>query len=385
MILISRRTAALWMVSILLVLSGCGGAATHSNSSSSAPKAGMTFVHPGAVNGKADLDFVKKQIAAGKQPWTSAFNEMKILATPGIRTTAPTTENSQKSDARKAYANALAWYFTDDKTYAENAIRILNVWGQTFTGYPVGDGQSQLQGGWIGALLGPAAEIMRGYPGWSPADMAKVQSMFKEQFYPVLNTMSTWNGNVDLTQIDAMLNIAVFNEDEAEFKLGLQRIQARFPAYFYLKSDRGVPSIAGDGGSISAFWSHPTQWVDGLTQETCRDNNHHAQFGIASALHAAEVAWNQGVDIYTPHTERLVAALELMAAQMLTDTMQGTCVNNVTTQDLYDTWEVGYHHFHNRKGLSLPNTQKLITTQVRRNGINDWNIFYESLTHAGQE
>lgn len=385
MILISRRTAALWMVSILLVLSGCGGAATHSNSSSSAPKAGMTFVHPGAVNGKAELDFVKKQIAAGKQPWTSAFNEMKTLATPGTRTTAPTTENSQKSDARKAYANALAWYFTDDTTYAENAIRILNVWGQTFTGYPAGDGQSQLQGGWIGALLGPAAEIMRGYAGWNPADTAKVQTMFKEQFYPVLNTMSTWNGNVDLTQIDAMLNIAVFNEDEAEFKLGLQRIQARFPAYFYLKSDGGVPAIAGDGGSISAFWSHPTQWVDGLTQETCRDNNHHAQFGIASALHAAEVAWNQGVDVYTPHTERLVAALELMAAQMLTDRMQGTCVNNVTTQDLYDTWEVGYHHYHNRKGLSLPNTQKLITTQVRRNGINDWNIFYESLTHAGQE
>jgi hypothetical protein len=33
-------------------------------------------------------------------------------------------------------------------------------------------------------------------------------------------------------------------------------------------------------------------------------------------------------------------------------------------------------------GLRLPNTEKLITTEVRRRGMNDWNIFYETLTHA---
>ena len=32
-----------------------------------------------------------------------------------------------------------------------------------------------------------------------------------------LMTASAWNGNVDLTQIDAMLGIAVFNEDQALF------------------------------------------------------------------------------------------------------------------------------------------------------------------------
>ena len=44
--------------------------------------------------------------------------------------------------------------------------------------------------------------------------------------------------------------------------------------------------IAGDNGNVTAFWSNPTQWVDGLTQETCRDNNHHAQFGMSGALGA---------------------------------------------------------------------------------------------------
>ena len=411
----NKRIAAFLILLVFVVASGCGGAATTSDSaggnvpSSLTPVSsplpitltstpiptrvpfqarvpGTPFIHPGALNSQADLDFVKAQIAAGQNPWARAFNEMKTYAIRNKNTTtAPMTESAQKLDGRRAYANALAWYYTGDVKYAENAIGILNVWGTTFEGYPTADGQNQLQGGWIGSLLGPAAEIMRGYSGWDPADMAKVQTMFREKFYPVLNTPSTWNGNVDLTQIDAMLSIAVFNDDEAEFNLGLQRMEARFPAYFYLKSDGGVPAIAGDGGDINKFWNNPTLWVDGLTQETCRDNGHHTQFGMASALHAAEVAWNQGVDVYDEHSDRFVAAMELLATQILTGDMQGTCVNNFTTSDLYDTWEVGYNHYHNRMGIELPITYKLITTRVRQAGMNDWNIFYETLTHAGAE
>jgi hypothetical protein len=97
------------------------------------------------------------------------------------------------------------------------------------------------------------------------------------------------------------------------------------------------------------FWSNPKSWVDGLTQETCRDNGHHAQYGLASALHAAEVAWNQGVDVYGENASRYTAALELMATQIQTGDMQGTCANNTPTNDVFATWEVGYNHFHNRK------------------------------------
>ncbi len=268
----------------------------------------MKFAHPGGVDGKAELDFVKAKIASGEQPWIGVFNKMKELASPGTNKSAPMDENGQKVDGKKAYANALAWYYTGDESYAKNAIGVLNVWGRTFQGYSPVDGQNLLQGGWIGSLLGPAAEIMRSYSGWAPAEIANVQAMFKKSFYPVLNKMSTWNGNVDLTQIDAMMNIAVFCEDEAEFAMGLQRLRSRSCNYFYLKSD----DIPDDNG----FWSNPKSWVDGLTQETCRDNGHHAQYGLASALHAAEVAWNQGFDVYGENSDRYVAALELMALQL---------------------------------------------------------------------
>ena len=358
--------------------------------------ASMTFVHPGAVNSKHDLDFVKAKIKAGEQPWKDAFNEMKSFATGGVSPLEyidprdNTQSNISKVEGRKAYANALCWYYTDDTAYAKQAIAVLNAWS-TFKGITGIDDQKMLHAGWIGALFGPAAEIMRGYSKWDTADIRKVVAMFKRAYYPLLNTASTWNGNVDLTQIDALMNIAVFCEDETEFKIGLNRLKARNPAYFYLESDNTISrSISGSNYPYSwGFWNAstnitdlPTLWEDGLTQESCRDNNHHSQFALASALHAAEVAWNQGIDVYHDNMQRYTTAMELMAVQCLTGTMQGTCKNNVTASDLFDTWEVGYNHYHNRLGIKLPKTEQLIKERLRTEGMSEWNIFFESLTHS---
>ena len=43
--------------------------------------------------------------------------------------------------------------------------------------------------------------------------------------------------------------------------------------------DGPVPKlIAGDQGNSQKFWFSPSKWIDGLTQKTCRDNGHHAQY-----------------------------------------------------------------------------------------------------------
>ncbi len=49
----------------------------------------------------------------------------------------------------------------------------------------------------------------------------------------------------------------------------------------------------------------------------------------------------------------------------LSEKKQGTCANNVTTDLIFDTWKVGYNHYHNRKGISLPNTEKLIIEMMK--------------------
>ena len=87
--------------------------------------------------------------------------------------------------------------------------------------------------------------------------------------------------------------------------------------------------------------------------------------------------------MYTENQERYTAAMELLATQLHTGSMQGTCRNDVASPDRYDTWEVGYNHFHNRVGVDLPNTRKLILEQIRPRAPRAvWNLVYETLTHA---
>ena len=65
---------------------GSGGspvAGTAGDNSSPAGHAGSgqasvtVFVHPGALDAKAELDFVKGQIQAGAQPWTGEYDRIK--------------------------------------------------------------------------------------------------------------------------------------------------------------------------------------------------------------------------------------------------------------------------------------------------------------------
>ena len=343
------------------------------------------FVHPGGVVGQAELDVVKGKLAAGEEPWTSALGKLRGLAVAGRFDKAPRGEADQKEHARQAYANSLVWATTGDDAAARRGIAILNVWGRTFTGFVPAEGQNLLVAGWIGALLAPAAELLRDHPDWKPADRERVKTMFNTAFVPALERMSPWNGNVDLTQIDALMNIAVFCEDERLLSLGLERLRRRSPAYFHLASDaEAARAIEGDGGNVAAFWSRPATWPDGLTQESCRDNGHHAQFALASALHAAEVAWQQGIDVYAEQRDRSVAAMELLARQLLERSMLGCCGadRDATTGDLYDTFAVGYHHYHHRLGIDLPHTERLLREEIRRRGQSDWNIFFETFTHG---
>jgi hypothetical protein len=170
-----------------------------------------------------------------------------------------------------------------------------------------------------------------------------------------------------------MMSIAVFCDDTTEFNSGIRRLESRTPNYFYLTSDGARSDVK--------VWYYPCKWVDGLTQETCRDNGHHTQFAMASALNAAEIAWHQGVDVYGEFQDRYIASMELLADELNTGSMKGVSANNAATADLYDTFEVGYNHYHNRRWISLPNTWKLLTSRVRDKSSSDWNILYETLTH----
>jgi len=325
------------------------------------------MVHPGTRSASAyELDFVKSKIALGAQPWTDHLNSAKYAG-----------------GSETALGKALHWYLTGDVASADAAIAALKTWN-THTPYEPpptnGGNQSSLEGAWAATVLAPAAEIMSQYSGWSEADKNDTKNMFRTVFLPAMLKMSYWNGNVDLTQIDALLSIAVFLDDQTSFDIGIERLKKRLPAYFYLESDAASVRTYANGTYNWSGVNAPVQWVDGITQESCRDNGHHAQFAIAAALSALETAYLQGVDLYTEHQERMVDAMELMALQLNSNDMQGAC-NGEVTADRYNTLEIGYNHYHNRKGIAMPETQAEIVKELR-DGANQFNMFHETLTNA---
>ena len=152
----------------------------------------MTFVHSGALNSKAELDLVKAKIQAGAQPWKGEFDSLKnsreARRSPHGRVKINSGNHdasASREDAIAAYSQALLWYYSGDAIYARRAMAILNSWAQ-LQAFTAGSDLDRLQAGWVGAVLAPAAEIMRGYPGWTASEIGNLQAMFKRAFYPQL-------------------------------------------------------------------------------------------------------------------------------------------------------------------------------------------------------
>src|SRR5437763_1870731 len=145
------------------------------NSASPTPaKSSAGFYHPGILVNRAQLDFIKAKVAAGAQPWKAAFEAAK--ADPiGALDYKPhawqTCEcgpfskpdlgcKDEQRDSAAAYTQALLWYITGNKTYAENAIKIMDAWSYTLTGGHK-NSNGPVQAAWCAEEFPRAAEIIR--------------------------------------------------------------------------------------------------------------------------------------------------------------------------------------------------------------------------------
>jgi hypothetical protein len=350
------------------------------------------FVHPGVIVNRKQLDEIKRRVKAGIEPQKTAFAQLQAHALGALDYTpqpVPTVEcgpfskpdigcKAEQGDSEAAYAQALLWYVTGKKAYAENAIKIMNAWASTLTGGHT-NANGPVQAAWTGEVWPRAAEIIRySYKGWKPSDIEKFKTMLKTQYVPVLLEGSGENGNKELAQSEALINIGVFNDDRATFNAGLDMWRGRAPATIYLASDGPAPLQPPKWGP--AIWGNKgfiPQLADGLQQETARDSGH-AALAFAALAGAAETARQQGVDLYGEQRDRIVAALEFNA--------QYLPPNNVPAPEnlefgLHPTWEMAYNHFHDRLGIALPKMEKVLQGN-RPTGVNHM-MNWETLTHAG--
>ena len=291
----------------------------------------------------------------------------------------------EKRDVVAAYTHALLWQLTGEKAHAEKAIEIMNAWSAVLREHK--GHNAPLQSSWIGSVFPRAAEIIRyTYPEWKPAEIERFSQMLRTAYLPYIEEdRADFNGNWELSMIEAMIAIGVFNDDEALFQKGVSMWRKRVPAYFYLKRDGDLPVPPPLGGKDSKeelieYWQGQTTFVDGLAQETCRDFGH-TFYGLAAMVNAAETARQQGVDLYGEEAERITTAMEFHAAFVLGKPVPRWLRGGRLRISDGSTWEIAFNHYHNRLGMDLPQTEKVILTRARPTG-SDHHMNWETLTHA---
>ncbi|MBO3748442.1 alginate lyase family protein [Streptosporangiaceae bacterium NEAU-GS5] len=361
-----------------------------------APARAATFVHPGVLVSKAQLDFIRSKVNSGAQPWKAAYDAMianslaSLSRTPKPRSVVECGPYSnpnngctdEREDALAAYTDALAWYISRNSAYAKKAIQLMDAWSATITSHT--NSNAPLQTGWAGSVWPRAAEIIRyGYTGGWP-NMSRFGTMLRTVYLPKVAGGSSSNGNWELVMMEAAAGIAIFLDDRAAYDSAIAKFRNRARAYIYLTSDGPYPN--SPGGSIDTpaeivdYWQGQSTFVDGLSQETCRDFTH-TGYGIASISHVAETSRIQGGDLYPELTDRLRHALGFHTKYELGTAVPAWLCGGSLTLGLGPVTEVGFNGLHFRLGVGMANTQTY-TEQHRPAGTNKLFVAWETLTHA---
>ncbi|MET9866458.1 alginate lyase family protein [Streptomyces sp. NPDC006386] len=377
----------------LLLVSGASGLLASGTARAAAqdPTGARAFTHPGLLHSADDLARMKAAVAAKESPVYDGFLALaahaRSKATYTVQNTGQITswgrgptnfQNQAVADSAAAYQTALMWCVTGERAYADKSRDILNAWSASLKAVTGADGP--LGAGLQAFKFVNAAELLRhsGYDGWAKEDIARCEESFLRVWYPAISGYMLYaNGNWDLTSVQSILAIGVFCEEPTLFEDAL-----RFAA-------------AGAGnGSVR----HRIVTDAGQGQESGRDQGHE-QLAVGLLADAAQVAWNQGVDLYAFDDNRLLKNVEYAARYNLggdvpfvpdldrTGKYVKKTVSAVGRGNLPPIYEMAYAHYAGVRGLDTPYTKAAVfrgTGGARVvEGSNDDLPSWGTLTFAG--
>ncbi|MFI6095480.1 alginate lyase family protein [Lentzea sp. NPDC051213] len=386
--MVTRSCAVLIALLATLLVPVTGPAAT------AAP---ATFVHPGVLVSRPQLDFMRAKVQAGAQPWKLAYDRMmaskyadlnRVPKPRAVVECGPYTNpnygcTDEREDALAAYTLSLAWYVTRDNRYATKAIQLMDAWSATIRDHT--NSNAKLQTAWSASSWPKAAEIIKHVYGNWP-NSARFGTMLRTVYLPeIQNGLANTNGNWELSMMEASLGIAVFLEDRAAYDKAVGIFRTRIQAFIYLTTDGALPRTPPGSGidtraEIVSYWHNQSTFVDGLAQETCRDFAH-TGYGLAAAAHFAETARHQGQDIWGEIRERMRHAWGLHTRYQNGEPVPSWLCGGAYSRELGPTSEVSFNALSTRLGIAMANTQRYTEGQ-RPQGTDNLFIAWETLTHA---
>jgi hypothetical protein len=331
--------------------------ATQREEAASAQGTRRPIVHPGILQTRADLEFMKAKIQAGAEPWKSAWNvwlagavgSLDFKPQPvahvvrGAYDAGDSGGQALQQSASAAENHALQWYVTGDEAHARKTIEIFDAWSGMLADFFEND--AMLLAGWTGGQFCNAAEILRAtYPAWSRSSEQQFKRMLLTVYVPLLRMFyPEANGNWDAAIMYTLLAIGVFCEDHNLME----------SVYRHFRT-----------GPVNSGITHYV-YPSGQCEESCRDQGH-TQLGLAYFANTCVVAWNQGVDLFAEADNRLALGFEYTARYMLGEDVP--CYGKISEQTrgrFSDTYQVILQHYRYDKHMAMPYTEKAAAKVVR--------------------
>lgn len=309
-----------------------------------------SWVHPGVFQRSSDLDFMKAQVLARKEPWISAWNRMLAQPTSSLEfMPEPVThivrgsygagqvgDREINASLDAAQSHTLQWIVTGRVEHAQKAASIVDAWSSRLADFSGND--AMLLAGWTGGRWADTAEILKAtWRGWPEASVRLCERMFRTVYVPLLERFfPEANGNWDAAMMHSLLGIAVFCEDRPLF----DRVVAH---YRY-----------GPCSSSIVRYVYPS----GQCEESARDQAH-TQLGLGYFARTSLIAWNQGVDLFGEAANRLALGFEYTARYMLGEQVYAYGTISPQSRERLDDWyELPLQHFQNDRGIAMPYTER---------------------------
>jgi len=327
------------------------------------PEFAFAFAHPGILHSAQDLDRMRSAVDAKTDPIWSGFQALAADSRSSFDYAARNTgqittwgrgpsnfQNETASDAAAAYQNALMWSITRDVRHADKARDILDTWAQSLQGITGADGPlgASLQG----FKITNAAELLRhtDYGGWDDESFRRCQDSLRDVWYPAQSGYALFaNGNWDDSAFRTVAAIAVLCDDRVMFEDAMRY------------AVRG----AGNGSVVHRISA------DGQGQESGRDQTHE-QLALGLLADAAQLAWNQGIDLFGFAQDRILAGYEYDCEYNLGNDVPFTpsldrsgkyikTAISMTARGLNrPIYEIAYGHYVSALGKDAPYTTKAV-------------------------
>ncbi|PRP86462.1 GPI anchored protein [Planoprotostelium fungivorum] len=325
--------------------------------------ASATFVHPGLLHTSSDLARVRRHVLANEAPWNGSW----VLLSQHTRNSNYVPRNTsfinrgtvgQQNypllyiDLAYAYTFSVSWAVTGNVSHAKAAGRILDAWSSSLQ-LINGTSDKYLASGIYGYAFAQSAELLRSYDGWT--GLQQFQKMLLEVFYPMNKAfLDHHNGqdvyhywaNWDLCNTASMMAVGILTDNQTMFDY----------AYNYFLNGEGMGTL------------HNTLWKvydvdDGMCQlqESGRDQGH-SQLDLALLQSIAQMAFNQGRDLFSANDNLILKGAEYFSKYNLgydvpyTPYLSVDYNQSIISQDSRGPnprpiWTLLYQHYAVYKGL----------------------------------